>query len=200
MSVLLYTAGVAGTPDVSLLLREWAGGDQKAREQVVPLVYDALRRLAAHHLAHEQHAVTLQPTALVHEAYMRMVGRATPDWNDKNHFFGIAARLMRQILVDHARARRSEKRGGGAIALDLEQAAMIAPPGRGADVIALNDALDALEKIDPRKAAIIELRHFGGLTEEEAGLSLGMSVATVRRQARMAEAWLHAEMTTPARA
>src|SRR5262249_19161339 len=195
-----YTADVAGTPDVSRLLRDWAGGDQKARGQVVPLVYDALRRLAAHHLAHEQHAATLQPTALVHEAYMRMVGRSTPDWHDKNQFFGIAARLMRQILVDHARARRSEKRGGGAITLDLDQAAIIAPPGRGADVIALNDALEALEKIDPRKAAIIELRHFGGLTEEEAGLSLGISVATVRRQARMAEAWLHAEMTTTARA
>jgi RNA polymerase sigma factor (TIGR02999 family) len=186
-----------GTGEVSRLLREWAGGNQRAQEQVVPLVYDVLRRLAAHHLAREQRAVTLQPTALVHEAYMRMVGHTMPDWNDKNHFFGVAARLMRQILVDHARARRSLKRGGGAITLDLENLAMIAPPGRGADVIALNDALDALEKIDPRKAAIIELRHFGGLTEEETGLSLGISVATVRRQARMAEAWLHAEMVNP---
>lgn len=186
---------MADGPDVSLLLRQWAGGNQEARDQVVPLVYGVLRRLAAHHLAHER-AVTLQPTALVHEAYMRMVGRSTPDWNDKSHFFGIAARLMRQILVDHARSRRSQKRGGsGAITLDLEQAAMISPPGRGADVIALNDALDALEKIDPRKATLIELRHFGGLTEEEAGLQLGISVATVRRQSRLAEAWLHAEMT-----
>lgn len=191
---------MAGTPDVSRLLREWANGDPKAQEQVIPLVYDMLRRLAAQQLGQEQRAVTLQPTALVHEAYMRMVSRSTPDWNDKNHFFGIAARLMRQILVDHARARRSQKRGGGAITVDLDQAAMISPPGRGADVIALSDALEALEKIDPRKAAIIELRHFGGLTEEEAGLSLGMSVATVRRQTRMAEAWLHAEMTTPGRA
>jgi RNA polymerase sigma factor (TIGR02999 family) len=187
---------MADSADVSRLLREWAGGNQEAQEQVVPLVYDVLRRLAAHHLAVEQRVVTLQPTALVHEAYIKMLGQATPDWNDKRHFFGVAARLMRQILVDHARARNSIKRGGGVITLDLEQAAMIAPRGSGADVVALNDALDALERIDPRKAAIIDLRHFGGLTEEETGLSLGISTATVRRQARMAEAWLHAEMSS----
>ena len=185
---------MADTGDVSRLLREWAGGDLGAQEQLVPLVYDVLRRLAAHHLAHERRAVTLQPTVLVHEAYLRMVDQAVPDFNGRNHFFGIAARLMRQVLVDHARSRRSLKRGGGAISVSLENTP-IAARGPGADVIALNDALDALEKIDPRKVAIMELRHFGGFTEEEIGTSLGISPATVRRQARMAEAWLHAEMT-----
>jgi RNA polymerase sigma factor (TIGR02999 family) len=181
--------------EVSRLLRAWADGNQDAQEQVVPLIYDVLRRLAAHHLAREQHAVTLQPTALVHEAYMRMVDRKVPDWNGRNHFFGIAAKLMRQILVEHARARRALKRGGGAVMVELEDSSPAAPRGR--DVIALNDALDALEKIDSQKVAIMELRHFGGFTEEEIGRSLGISVATVRRHARMAEAWLRAELTAP---
>jgi len=181
--------------DVSRLLRQWAGGDPKAEGFLVPLVYDVLHRLASSHLAHEQREITLQPTALVHEAYLRLVDQTQPEWNDRQHFFRVAARLMRQILVDHARARRALKRGGGVISMDLENAAELAPSGRGADVVALNDALEALEKVDPRKVAIMELRHFGGLTEEETGLTLGISVATVRRQARMAEAWLHAEMT-----
>src|SRR5215471_11948291 len=186
---------MADRGDVSRLLREWAGGNQEAREQVVPLVYDVLRRLAAHHLSAEQRHVTLQPTVLVHEAYMRMVDQTQPEWNDRNHFYGVAARLMRQILVDHARARRAQKRGGGAaVTLDLDNSPAFAPGG-GADVIALNDALDALDKIDRRKVEIIELRYFGGLTEEEIGRSLGISPATVRRQSRMAEAWLHAEMS-----
>jgi RNA polymerase sigma factor (TIGR02999 family) len=184
---------MADGPEVSRLLREWAGGNEEAREQVVPLIYDVLRRLAAHHLAREQHAVTLQPTALVHEAYMRMLDQKMPDWNDRNHFFGIAARLMRQILVEHARARRAQKRGGGAILVELED--VPAAASRGRDVIAVSDALDALEKVDPRKVAIIELRHFGGFTEEEIGRSLSISVATVRRHARLAEAWLHTELT-----
>src|SRR5262245_31664509 len=186
---------MADMSEVSRLLREWAGGDPKAEERLVPLVYDALRRLAASHLAREQREVTLQPTVLVHEAYLRLVDQTQPEWNNRQHFFRVAARLMRQILVDHARARRAQKRGGGVLSMDLENAAEIAPPGRGADVMALHEALEALEKIDPRKVTIMELRHFGGLTEEETGLSLGISVATVRRQARMAEAWLHAEMT-----
>lgn len=192
---LLYWAGMADPAQVSRLLRQWAGGNLHAREEVVPLVYDVLRRLAAHHLRHEQRVVTLQPTALVHEAYLRMMGQLQVDWSDKRHFFGIAARLMRQILVDHARERRALKRGGGAITVSLDTALNLTPAGSGADVIALNDALDALERVDPRKSAIIELRHFAGLTEEETGQSLGISVATVRRQSRMAEAWLHAEMT-----
>ena len=186
---------MADRGDVSRLLREWAGGNEEAREQVVPLVYDVLRRLAAHHLSAEQRHVTLQPTVLVHEAYMRMVDQTQPEWNDRNHFYGVAARLMRQILVDHARARRAQKRGGGAaVTLGLDDSPAFAPGG-GADVIALNDALDALDSIDSRKVEIIELRYFGGLTEEEIGRSLGISPATVRRQSRMAEAWLHAEMS-----
>jgi RNA polymerase sigma-70 factor, ECF subfamily len=183
------------TGEVSRLLRQWAGGDPKAEQLLVPLVYDVLHRLAAHHLAHEQREITLQPTALVHEAYLRLVDQTQPEWNDRQHFFRVAARLMRQILVDFARKRRAIKRGAGVIGMDLENAADLAPQGRGADVTALNDALDALEKIDARKVAIMELRYFGGFTDEETGRTLGISVATVRRQARLAEAWLHAEMT-----
>lgn len=188
---------MAESGEVSRLLREWAGGNQKAQEQLVPLVYGVLRRLASQHLSNERRVVTLQPTALVHEAYMRMVGQTLPDWNGRNHFYGVAARLMRQILVDHARSRGSLKRGAGVVSVDLNNAQALVSDEPGTDVIALNDALDALEKIDPRKVAIMELRHFGGLTEEEIGLSLGISVATVRRHSRMAEAWLHAEMTAP---
>ena len=186
---------MADASEVSALLRNWAGGDQAARDQLVPLVYDVLRRLAANYLGRESRNVTLQPTALVHEAYLRMLDQSLPDWESRKHFFGVASHLMRQVLVDHARARQAQKRGGGALMVDLADAGTIAPRGKGADVIALSDSLDALAKLDPRKASIIELRHFGGFTEEETGRSLGISVATIRRETRLAEAWLHAEMS-----
>ena len=182
------------TGNVSQLLRNWAQGDPSARDQLVPLVYDVLRRLAAKHLAGERYAVTLQPTALVHEAYMRMVDQTMPEWESRSHFFGVAAHLMRQILVDHARFRRTLKRGGGMVKVDLESAANVAPARPAADIVALSDALDSLAAVDPRKASIIELRHFGGFTEEETAQALAISVATVRRDSRLAEAWLHAEI------
>src|SRR5215475_7097724 len=168
------------SPDVSRLLHDWAQGDSQARDQLIPLVYDVLRRLAANHVGREYREVTLQPTALVHEAYMRMVDQALPNLRDRAHFFSVAARLMRQILVDHARTRKALKRGGGAVLVDLDRAIAIAPAKRVADVIALNDAMDALEKIDARKVAIMELRHFGGLTDEETARSLDVAVITVR--------------------
>jgi RNA polymerase sigma factor (TIGR02999 family) len=185
---------MSDTERVTRLLRDWAEGDQEAREQVVPLVYATLRRLARRYLEDERHAATLQPTALVHEAYVRLVQSQPEDWESRHHFYGVAARLMRQILVDHARARLSAKRGGGAVKVELDTALPIAARGQGADVLALNDALEALAGIDRRKTSIIDLRYFGGFTEEETARSLQISVATVRRQTRLAEAWLYANL------
>jgi RNA polymerase sigma factor (TIGR02999 family) len=179
---------------VTRLLRDWAEGNQEAREQVLPLVYETLRRLARRYLQDERHAGTLQPTALVHEAYVRLVENHPQDWESRHHFYGVAARLMRQILVDHARARLSARRGGGAVKVELDTDLPIAAQGQGADVLALNDALEALAGIDRRKTHIIDLRYFGGFTEEETARSLQISVATVRRQTRLAEAWLYAHL------
>jgi RNA polymerase sigma factor (TIGR02999 family) len=176
------------------LLQDWANGEQTARDRLMPMVYDTLHRLAQRYLRDERHARTLQPTALVHEAYMRLVQHQTPDWQSRNHFYGIAAQLMRQILVDHARRRKSLKRGGGEVMLQLDNAMGVAAPGKSADVIALNDALEKLAELDPRRAKIVELRYFGGLTEEETASTMDLSVATVRRQMRLAEAWLHTQL------
>ena len=183
---------------VTRLLRDWATGDENAREQLLPLVYDTLRRLAERYLADERFARTLQPTALVHEAYLRLVDQRNPDWESRSHFYGIAARLMRQILVDHARARLSAKRGGDAVIIQLDDGVDVARQGQSAaDLLGLNDALDALATRDPRKSRIVELRYFGGFTADETAKSIGISVATVRRELRLAEAFLWAQMTPP---
>src|SRR5262249_4037834 len=147
---LLYSGAMPDANDVTRLLQDWAKGDETARDQLVPLVYGALRRLAAHYLEDERHAVTLQPTALVHEAYLRMINQGVPDWASRNHFYGVAAHLMRQVLVDHARSRRAQKRGSGTVLVELEKAEGLATRGKTADVVALSDSLDALAKIDPR--------------------------------------------------
>ena len=178
---------------VTRLLREWGEGNETAREQLVPLLYDTLRRLAAKYLARERDAKTLQPTALVHEAYLRLVDGPLPDWQSRGHFYGIAASVMRQILVDHARARLAAKRGGGVIQVDLDHALGVAAHD-DADFVALGEALDELERVDPRRSRIIELRYFGGLSQEETARALDVSIATVRRETRLAEAWLHVRM------
>jgi RNA polymerase sigma-70 factor, ECF subfamily len=177
---------------VTRLLHAWSNGDVDARDQLVPIVYDTLHRLADRYLANERFARTLQPTALVHEAYLRLVEQRLPDYKSRSHFYGVAARLMRQILVDHARARLSVKRGGGALLMPLDDAENI--PHRSADVIALSDALDALAVRDARKARIVELRYFGGFTADETAQSIGISPATLRRETRLAEAFLWAQM------
>lgn len=182
---------------VTRLLRDWATGNETAREQLLPLVYDTLRRLAERYLADERFARTLQPTALVHEAYLRLVDQKNPDWESRSHFYGIAARLMRQILVDHARARLTAKRGGDAVIIQLDDGVDVASRGQSADVLGLNDALDALATRDPRKGRIVELRYFGGFTADETAKSIGISVATVRRELRLAEAFLWAQMNPP---
>jgi RNA polymerase sigma-70 factor, ECF subfamily len=177
--------------EVTRLLVEWGNGDRKALDQLTPLVYGTLRRLAASYLQSERRDHTLQPTALVHEAYLRLVDQKNTTWQNRSHFYGVAARLMRQILVDHARQRQATKRAGHKVSLEE---AVSFHHERSRDLVALDDALKALEKIDPRKSKAVELRYFGGLSMEEIAQALDISPITIRRDLRMAEAWLHQEM------
>jgi RNA polymerase sigma factor (TIGR02999 family) len=179
------------THEVTLLLAEWAKGNQDALNELMPLVYRELRQLAASYLRKERQGHTLQPTALVHEAYLRLVDQTNPTWQSRSHFYGVAARLMRQILVDHARRKQAGKRGGLKVSLDE---AVSFQPERSRDLVALDNGLNALEQIDPRKCQAVELRYFGGLSMEEIAQALGVSAVTVRRDLRMAEAWLHNQM------
>src|SRR5215468_2301304 len=170
--------------DVTQLLRDWKNGDDQAIGRLTSIVYNELRRLAAHYLRDEHAADTLQPTALVHEAYIRLVAQNRPDWQGRAHFFGVAAHLMRQILVDHARRHHSQKRGSGAPVESLDEAISFSPSKSG-DIVALDDALKALAEIDPRKSAVLELRYFGGFSVDETAQALNISVATVGREQRM---------------
>ena len=182
---------MSDTHEVTLLLAEWAKGNQKALNDLTPLVYRELRQLAASYLRKERQGHTLQPTALVHEAYLRLVDQTNPSWQNRSHFYGVAARLMRQILVDHARRRQAGKRGGLKVSLDE---ALSFQQGRSRDIVALDSGLNALEKLDPRKCKAVELRYFGGLSMEEIAQTLDVSARTVQRDLRMAEAWLRQEM------
>lgn len=179
--------------DVTELLAEWRDGNQLAEEQLFPLVYDELRKLARSHLRRERPDHTLQPTALVNEAYLRLIDQKRVQWQSRAHFFGIASQMMRRILVDHARARKADRRGGGARNLTLEDEVT---PGdtRDVDLIALDDALEALAALDPSGARVVELRYFGGLTIEETAEVLGTSASTVKREWRAARTWLFREL------
>jgi RNA polymerase sigma factor (TIGR02999 family) len=181
--------------EVTNLLFEWKQGNKAAMDLLTPLVYNELRRLAERYLRNERSAATLQPTALVHEAYLRLVAQSMPDWESRAHFFGVAAHLMRQILVDHARKHRSAKRGGGIDKLSIDEIIGLGTD-KPADIIALDDALKTLAEIDERKAKVIELRFFGGLSVEETAVALGVSPATIGREQRLAEAWLHRELSS----
>ena len=186
--------GFSPREQVTRLLIAWGKGNKEALDQLTPIVYSELHKLAESYLRRERDAATLQPTALVHEAYLRLVAQDLPDWQSRSHFFGVAAQLMRQILVDNARKHRSGKRGGGAAKVPLDEALSLSPE-RSSTVIALDDALKELAAVDERKCRVIELRFFGGLSVEETAQALGISVATVGREQRMAEAWLHREMS-----
>jgi RNA polymerase sigma factor (TIGR02999 family) len=179
--------------EVTNLLLDWRNGDEAALARLTPLVYDELRRLAGGYLRRERAGHTLQATALVHEAYLRLIGQQHLDWQSRAHFFGVAAQVMRHVLVDHARSRRAAKRGGGEAHLPLDEAGDSADE-RAAELIALDDALRSLARFDERKSRVVELRYFGGLTEEETAEVLGVSPATVRRESRLAEAWLCREV------
>jgi RNA polymerase sigma-70 factor, ECF subfamily len=179
---------------VTQLLVAWGGGDRAALEELMPLVYEELRRLAHRCMNRERPGHTLQTSALVDEAYLRLVDQKNVNWQDRAHFFGIAARLMRQVLVDYARRRGYAKRGGDARRVPLDEAVIVSKE-RAADVVALDDALKNLAEIDPRQSQIVELRFFGGLSIEETAEVLAVSPGTVMRDWTLAKAWLRREIT-----
>jgi RNA polymerase sigma factor (TIGR02999 family) len=178
---------------VTQLLKAWSGGNREALDQLLPVVYTEIRRLARSYLRRERPDHTLQATALVNEAYMRLIDQRAVKWQNRAHFFGIAAQIMRRILVDHARMRHAEKRGSGESPVLLDEALDIASD-RNLDIVALNDALIALAELDPRQAKIVELRFFGGLTIEEAAEVMQLSPATIKRELAGARVWLRREL------
>lgn len=177
---------------MTLLLQQWSGGDKAALDKLVPVVYEQLHKLASRSLRAERKDHTLRATALVHEAYIRLIN-ADVAWQDRIHFFAVSARLLRRILVDHARADRRERRGGGAEMIPLDEA-MAVCSGAPGDLLALDEALQHLAAQDLRKSEIVELLCFGGLTYDETAVALGISPATVHREIKLARAWLHREL------
>ena len=178
---------------ITIFLQQFAGGDKTALDRLMPVVYAELQRLAGGYLRNERPGHTLQPTALVHEAYARLVKQEQPDYRSRAHFMGVAAQIMRQILIDHARTRNAAKRGSGVEKFSLEQAGEI-PFDRPSILIAIDDALQELARRDAAKTRLIEMRFFGGLTAEESAEATGMEVAEVRRHLRVAQAWLQREL------
>jgi RNA polymerase sigma factor (TIGR02999 family) len=178
--------------DVTDLLRRWNGGDKQALEQLVPVVYKELRRLAQYHLQRERAGHTLQSTALVHEVYLRLRGADEPEWENRAHFFAVAARMMRRILVDHSRRHGADKRGGSATSVPLDEALVIPLQERQeVDLLALDEAMEQLHATDPRKCQVVEMRFFAGLAAKEIATVLGTTEATVRRDWVIAKAWLY---------
>jgi len=180
--------------EVTQLLIQWSNGDKAALDKLMPLIYDELRRLARHYMNRERAGHTLQTTALVNEAYLRLINRKQVHWQNRAHFFAIAAQLMRSILVDHARSHAYAKRGGGARKIALDEALAVSQQ-RAADVVALDDALKRLAEIDQQQSRIVELKFFGGLTIEETAEVLGLSPATIKREWSTAKAWLYHELS-----
>ena len=180
--------------EVTQLLQAWSGGDEQALGDLIPLVQKELHRLARSYMAGESPGHTLQPTALVNEAYLRLVDVKNVGWQNRAHFFGVSAQLMRRILVDFARSRRSLKRGGETLTVSLEEGSIVSQ-ARGADVVALDDALKTLAEMDPRRSRVVELRFFGGLSAEETAEVLKVSTETVLHDWKLAKAWLLRELS-----
>jgi RNA polymerase sigma-70 factor, ECF subfamily len=181
-------------PDITELLIEWNGGSEKAFEKLMPLVYEELHRIASRHLRRELPERTLQTTALVHEAYLRLVDQTRANWQNRAQFFAVAANMMRRILIDHARKRLRPKRGGDVFKISLDDGAIDVSAERAAELIALDEALKKLAAEDAGKAKLVELRYFGGLSIEETAEALGVGTATVTRQWRIVKAWLYKEI------
>jgi RNA polymerase sigma factor (TIGR02999 family) len=187
----------AGTgADVTALLVSWSHGDRRALEELMPLVYGELRRLAGSCLRRERPGHTLQSTAIVHEAFLRLVNQNDVEWRSRAHFYGIAAQMIRRILVDHARAHHAEKRGAGAVRVELAEAMAVSPAGE-VDLVGLDNALERLAALDERQSRIVELRFFTGLSVDETAEVMGISPATIKREWSSARAWLFREMTNP---
>jgi len=181
---------------VTQLLAEWSQGNDAALTELTPLVYEDLRRLAHHYMDTQRPDHTLQTTALVNEAYLRLADQTNPNWQTRAHFFAVAARAMRQILVNYAKSYRSQKRGGGALKIELDETALVSPAESTA-IVDLHEALKRLATLDPRKGEVVELKYFGGLNYDEIAEVLKISPVTVRRDWEFAKAWLYAELHVP---
>ena len=190
----LFRMPTPQTNQVTRLLDDWGRGDSAALEELLPLVYQELRKLAGGYLRAERPGHTLQPTALINEAYLRLVSQDAPRFEGRAHFFGVAARLMRQILVDHARERRAAKRGGGAVKIPLDDAPPVFTEEDAGSLVALDEALTRLAAFDERKARVVEMRSFAGMSVEETARALKVSEPTVKREMRLAAAWLRKEL------
>ena len=185
---------MSSQPNITALLNGYSRGDKDALDRLMPIVYDELRRQAARYLRRERAGHTLQTTALIHEAYVRLVDQRNVQWQNRAHFFGIAAQLMRRILVDHARTKKRVKRGGSGVRVSLGEAT-VAVKSQDLDVVALDEALERLAQIDEQQSRVVELRFFSGLSVEETAEVMGISKATVKRDWSMAKAWLHRELS-----
>ena len=183
------------TQNITRMLKDWSDGSSEALDELLPFVYDELHRQAARYLRRERSDHTLQTTALIHEAYMKLIDQREVRWQNRAHFFAVAAQAMRRILVDYARTRKREKRGGDDVKLQLDEAIEIPAKEKNIDLVALDEALNRLATYDERQARVVELRYFSGMTEEETAEVLGTSPATVRRDWNMAKAWLHHQLT-----
>jgi RNA polymerase sigma-70 factor, ECF subfamily len=185
---------IPASQEVTRLLVDWSNGDQAALDKLLPLVNDELRQLARRYMRRESPGHTLQTSALINEAFLRLVDQQRVRWQNRAHFFGVAARLMRRVLIDHARSHRYAKRGGGALKVSLDEAAAVTE-ARAAELLAVDEALEKLTKMDARKGRIVELRFFGGLTEAETAEVMGVSLPTAQREWRAAKAWLRRMLT-----
>jgi RNA polymerase sigma factor (TIGR02999 family) len=190
-------AASASQQRVTELLAQWSHGDEAALAELTPLVYEELRRVAHHHLRGQRPDHTLQTTALVNEAYLRLADQTNPHWQNRAHFFAVAARAMRQILVSYARSQQSQKRGGGSVKVDLDEAALVSPE-ESKEIVDLHEALEQLSALDSRKAQVVELKYFGGLNYDEIAEVLKISRVTVRRDWEFAKVWLYTELRSEA--
>jgi RNA polymerase sigma-70 factor (ECF subfamily) len=186
----------AGPQEVTQLLANWSHGDHAALEKLIPLVYEELRRLSHHYMKGQRPDHTLQTTALVNEAYLRLADQTNPRWQNRAHFFAVAARAMRQIVVDYARSQQSQKRGGGLLRIELDEAAIVSPE-QSKEIVDLHEALERLAILDFRKAQVVELKYFGGLNYDEMAEVLKISRVTVRRDWEFAKVWLYTELRSP---
>ena len=189
----LAAGGHGSSSQITQLLEKWSEGDQSALQELTPVVYDELRRMAHHYMAGARPDHTLQTTALVNEAYLRLANQTHPNWSSRAHFFAVAARAMRQILVNYAMSYNAQKRGGGARKIELDEVALMADT-QSKEVVELNEALEKLSQLDARKAQVVELKYFGGMNQDEIADVLKISPITVRREWRFAKAWLHNEL------
>ena len=192
---IYVTSEAEKSREISRILQEWGEGRQGASEELMPLVYEELRRQAARYLRRERPGHTLQTTALIHETYLRLIDQRNVDWRNRAHFFGIAAQAMKRILIDHARSRHREKRGGAAENLPLNDARFVVADNKSVDLIALDEALARLAEFAPKQAKLVELKFFAGLSIEDIAETLRVSPATVKREWNSAKAWLHGQIT-----